>query len=70
MFGIETLGGNAQAAVLVGIVLLEALLLYVGYGGLESLLGPRLRRVLKGQCALLDAVLLRCKAHENGGVER
>jgi hypothetical protein len=70
MFGIETLSGNAQAAVLVGIVLLEALVLYVGYGGLETWLGPRFRRVLEGRCAVLDALLMRCRAAENGGVER
>jgi hypothetical protein len=49
MFGIETLGGTAQAAVLVGVVLLEALLLYVGYGGLTRLLGPHVQRALGGK---------------------
>lgn len=70
MFGIEALGGNTQAVVLVGIVLLEALLLYVGYGGLEALVGSRFRGVLEGRCAVLDALLMRCRASENGGVER
>ncbi|WP_335998810.1 DUF7512 family protein [Halorientalis halophila] len=70
MFGIETLGGNAQAVVLVGIVLFEALLLYVGYGGLETVVGPAFTRVLKGQCAVLDAVFMRCSAAENGGADR
>jgi hypothetical protein len=36
MFGIETLSGNAHAVALVGLVLLEAILLYVGYGALEE----------------------------------
>jgi hypothetical protein len=48
MFGIETLSGNAQAAALVGLVLVEAILLYVVYGGLEALLGPRLTAAIKG----------------------
>jgi hypothetical protein len=70
MFGIETLSGTAQAAVLVGIVLAESLLLYVGYGRLETVLGPRFKRVLEGRCAVLDALLLRCQPAENGGVDR
>jgi hypothetical protein len=48
MFGIETLSGNARAAALVGVVLLEALLLYGGYGGLEAVFGPAIRRALSG----------------------
>lgn len=49
MFGIETLEGPAGAAVLIGIVLLEAIVLYVGYGALEQLLGPRIARLLRGE---------------------
>ncbi len=49
MFGIETLGGPAGAVVLIGIVLLEAIVLYVGYGALERLLGPRIARLLRGE---------------------
>ncbi|MCU4719187.1 DUF7512 family protein [Halapricum hydrolyticum] len=48
MFGIETLEGPVGAAVLIGIVLLEAIVLYVGYGALEQLLGPRIARLLRG----------------------
>jgi hypothetical protein len=38
MFGIETLSGNAYSVALVGLVLVEAIVLYVGYGALTSLL--------------------------------
>jgi len=48
MFGIESMTGPTGAAVLIGIVLVEALVLYVGYGALEKLLGPRIARVLRG----------------------
>ncbi|WP_331234613.1 DUF7512 family protein [Natronorarus salvus] len=37
---------NPQAALLIGIVLLEAIVLYVGYGGVERLVGPRLLALL------------------------
>lgn len=40
MFGIETLDGSAQAAALIGAVLVEAIVLYVGYGTIVSLVGP------------------------------
>ena len=49
MFGIETLSGNAQAAALVGLVLVEAALLYVGYGALEQLVGKYVVRILRGE---------------------
>ncbi|WP_229122270.1 DUF7512 family protein [Halapricum desulfuricans] len=49
MFGIETLDGPAGAAALIGIVLLEAIVLYVGYGALEQLFGPRIARLLRGE---------------------
>jgi len=48
MFGIETLGGNLQAAVLIGLVLAEAVLLYVGYGALESVLARRVTELIRG----------------------
>jgi hypothetical protein len=48
MFGIESLGGNAQAAVLIGLVLLEAIVLYVGYGLLESALARRVIDLIRG----------------------
>lgn len=49
MFGIETLSGNALAAALVGLVLVEAAVLYVGYGALEQLLGKHVVRLLRGE---------------------
>jgi len=48
MFGLEAASGPVGAAFLIGLVLVEALLLYVGYGLLESALGPALARVLRG----------------------
>ncbi|GAB3316987.1 MULTISPECIES: DUF7512 family protein [Haloplanus] len=49
MFGIETLSGNAQAAVLVGLVLVEAAILYLGYGALERLTGLYVVGMLRGK---------------------
>jgi hypothetical protein len=49
MFGIESLTGNAQAVVLVGLVLVEAIVLYVGYGALEQILGPTVAGILRGE---------------------
>ena len=49
MFGAEVAGGPAGAAVIIGVVLVEALVLYVGYGILEALVGPTLRRALGGE---------------------
>jgi hypothetical protein len=49
MFGIESLSGNAQAVVLVGIVLVEAAALYVGYGALERIVGPTIAAALRGE---------------------
>ncbi|WP_323674286.1 hypothetical protein [Halorubellus sp. PRR65] len=48
MFGIEISQGVVDGATLIGIVLLEAVLLYVGYGALEKLLGRRLTAFLRG----------------------
>jgi len=70
MFGIESLGPTLQAAALVGVVLVEAVVLYVGYGGLEAVFGPSLKRVLQGRCALADVVFRRCPTAENGGGSR
>jgi hypothetical protein len=47
MFGIETLSGNAQAAALIGIVLVEAIALHVGYSGLTRITAPTVKRVLR-----------------------
>ncbi|WP_416839562.1 hypothetical protein [Haloferax sp. DFSO52] len=49
MLGIETLSGNSYAAALVGIVLVEAMVLYVGYGALESALGPSVMKYVGGE---------------------
>ncbi|WP_185977381.1 DUF7512 family protein [Haloglomus irregulare] len=47
MIGIESLGWG-QAATVIGIVLLEAIVLYVGYGALEKLLGSKLTAAIRG----------------------
>lgn len=60
MFGIETLTGSAHAAAIVGLVLFEAIVLYVGYGAIERLLGARLSSVLRGRCALAEALTGHC----------
>ncbi|MFC7225774.1 hypothetical protein N0B31_00015 [Salinirubellus salinus] len=49
MFGIESASGPEGAALIIGLVLVEALILYVGYGALERLLGPTLTRILRGE---------------------
>ena len=41
--------GSVDAALLIGAVLVEAALLYVGYGALEQALGPVVVRRLKGE---------------------
>jgi len=45
-----TLGSvwDPQAAFVVGVVLLEAIVLHVGYGGLSRLVGPRLLATIAG----------------------
>ncbi|MFC7137620.1 DUF7512 family protein [Halobaculum litoreum] len=48
MFGLESLDGNALAAALIGLVLAEAIVLYVGYGLLESALSERLSELIRG----------------------
>ena len=48
MFGLETATGLGGAALVIGVVLLEALILYVGYGLLERLVGPALVEALRG----------------------
>ena len=48
MFGLENATGVEGAVLVIGVVLLEAILLYVGYGVLERLLGPALVDVLRG----------------------
>ena len=46
MFGVE--GGLEGAALIIGVVPVEALVLYVGYGALERVLGPKITEVLRG----------------------
>ena len=70
MVDIGSSGGNVQAAVLVGTVLVEAILLYVVYGALETQVGPSVKRVLEGRCAVADLLLGRCSVSEKGGTER
>jgi hypothetical protein len=47
MLGIESLSGNAQAAALIGLVLLEAIALHVGYSGLTRITAPWFRRLIE-----------------------
>ncbi|MGM0591938.1 MAG: DUF7512 family protein [Halobacteriota archaeon] len=49
MFGIESLSGNVQAGALIGIVLIEAIVLYAGYGALEQALGEYVVGLLRGE---------------------
>jgi hypothetical protein len=47
MIGIDSVVGAAQSATPVGIVLLQAIVLYVGYGGLERLVGPKIAAAIE-----------------------
>lgn len=49
MFGLETLSGSTQAVVTVGLVLAEAITLYVGYGAMTKIAGPVALDVLRGE---------------------
>ncbi|MFC3478747.1 DUF7512 family protein [Halobacterium litoreum] len=49
MFGLENATGIDGALLVVGVVLVEAIILYVGYGALERLLGPKLMDLLGGE---------------------
>jgi hypothetical protein len=42
------MSGNVLAATLIGLVLVEAIVLYVGYGILESALGKRVTDLIRG----------------------
>jgi len=46
MFGLENAAGIDGAALVVGVVLAEAIALYVGYAALERLVGPALVKAL------------------------
>jgi len=48
MFGIESVSGPMGAAIIIGVVLVEAILLYVGYGALEQVFGPTITKALRG----------------------
>lgn len=48
MAGLEVPTWDPKTALLIGTILLEAVVLYVGYGGLERLFGPYLMQVLVG----------------------
>jgi hypothetical protein len=49
MFGVENATGLTGALLVMGIVLLEAIVLYVGYGALEQLFGPKLVKMVSGK---------------------
>ena len=49
MFGIGAVSGSAQAAATVGLVLAEAIVLYLGYGALSSTVGSTLLDALGGE---------------------
>ncbi|WP_171052376.1 hypothetical protein [Haloterrigena sp. H1] len=48
MIGLESLGATGQAITGVGAVLVEAMLLYVGYGALTTALSDPVKRALGG----------------------
>ena len=48
MSGLEIPTWDPETAILIGTILMEAVLLYVGYAGLERIVGPRLLKLLVG----------------------
>lgn len=48
MSGLAIPTWDPQTALLIGVILFEAVVLYVGYGGLERLVGPRLMKFVVG----------------------
>lgn len=48
MLGITLPAETVRAATVVGAVLVQALVLYVGYGGLERAVGPGVERLIEG----------------------
>ena len=46
MAGLEIPTWDPETALLIGIILLEAVLLYVGYGAVERIVGPRIMNML------------------------
>jgi hypothetical protein len=49
MFGLENATGIDGALLVVGVVLVEAIILYVGYGILERVFGPAIVDALSGK---------------------
>jgi hypothetical protein len=50
MAGLAVPTWDPETVLLIGMILLEAIVLYIGYGGLERLLGPYLiERLLGGE---------------------
>jgi hypothetical protein len=48
MAGLAIPTWDPETALLIGAILLEAIVLYVGYAGLERLVGPRILNALTG----------------------
>lgn len=48
MAGLEIPSWDPQTALLIGTILLEAIVLYAGYAGLERIFGPHLLRLVVG----------------------
>ncbi|MFC4249283.1 hypothetical protein ACFOZ7_20520 [Natribaculum luteum] len=49
MLGIESFGATGQALTEVGVVLADAIVLYVVYGAVTSLLGGKIRQTVGGE---------------------
>jgi hypothetical protein len=49
MFGLENASGIDGAVLVVGVVLVEAIILYAGYGVLERVFGPAIVDAVRGQ---------------------
>ncbi|EMA42074.1 DUF7512 family protein [Halococcus hamelinensis] len=48
MLGLEIMSGSAEAMLTMGLVLVEAIALYVGYGALTGLIGSQVLDVVGG----------------------
>lgn len=48
MAGLAVPTWDPETALLIGTIVIEAIVLYVGYGGLERLVGPTLMKFLLG----------------------
>lgn len=49
MIGFEILGGSAQAVATIGLVLAEAITLYLGYGAVTRIVSPAALELLGGE---------------------